>query len=1081
MTSDFDNDEIIDSAFPVDFNDDSNSLDMYGVWVKNAPRDASAEAELNGPSDITSPSRLAGIETYEDISSLPDLPDFDENPVEETEFGADLPADDPFAEDITWVEDKSEASFPDFGDTLPDLDDLDSQESWLGAENEPPAAEESDQSDTEPVVGTLFDQESETELPDIDLESAFASVDQGDTDESSEEEAAISAEFPDFGEVSFDETIDDAVFPDDFSQETIKTEESENEAEPVVNLSSSPLQGTEPLTDEGEIVFEDEAVEIEVPETDSTSEEGFASFIPEPASPSAPFADLSETEEISLDAFDMDETQAEEAEIPDISEDMLNNIEFEELTDTASFPEISEEESTEDLESAIEASFEAPASMETVESASIAYEETEETESIPAETFSIEDSLPSDDDFSGFLDELNSAGPAAIKTDSSVPSGDDLDLDSFIDQFNESGGRSEAETEKLFDDTDPVDLDLDFDEDFIADAQMIKETGASVSESEFMSSEFGVELIDETPASGAALSDDFDSLFDAAEDISEKPEASPSGTKESVSLEETNEFDDLLSSLDLSPAPSSAAKTTVKPKEQAKTFDLSVSEEDGAAPIAAPVTEASGEDIDVALFGENAGEVKAEPEQAETEMENSLTESDDSDEMPVEFTDEETKTEENLVIGDITDYNDMAQFPDTEDFATAAEGENVSADFDDISAVEKELSDMAPETGDIELNTSDKSTELLMLIADELSSIKQELSILKNELAGFKSVQAVPVPEEPVEAAQDSGGFFTDDDHDEAIALTGDELNNILITADFTEEKNEYAEEAAPASADAEENKAEEDYEVPDTLPDSIFDIPNLNDTSEIQVSHVNAIDEDMSYLEESDFSESDLDNVAIDESDIEVIDFNDEKLEEPELTEFNIDLDDIGVDFPAEQEIAKNEEEFPAFEIDQAEDELTPDKMEEDLSIPEDSLSEEAESFDLPDFSESVELPESEGSFETEESIDISNFDDSPEGPEMKDSFEVPDTDDMADFSEIDTESSTETDAESESPAFDETEVPPTGVQTLPIELKDEIKSVLSYMDQLLESLPENKIEEFARSEHFNVYKKLFEELGIS
>ncbi len=55
------------------------------------------------------------------------------------------------------------------------------------------------------------------------------------------------------------------------------------------------------------------------------------------------------------------------------------------------------------------------------------------------------------------------------------------------------------------------------------------------------------------------------------------------------------------------------------------------------------------------------------------------------------------------------------------------------------------------------------------------------------------------------------------------------------------------------------------------------------------------------------------------------------------------------------------------------------------------------------------------------------------------------------------------------------------TGVKTLPIELKDEIKSVLSYMDQLLESLPEDKIEEFARSEHFEVYKKLFEELGIS
>jgi hypothetical protein len=34
--------------------------------------------------------------------------------------------------------------------------------------------------------------------------------------------------------------------------------------------------------------------------------------------------------------------------------------------------------------------------------------------------------------------------------------------------------------------------------------------------------------------------------------------------------------------------------------------------------------------------------------------------------------------------------------------------------------------------------------------------------------------------------------------------------------------------------------------------------------------------------------------------------------------------------------------------------------------------------------------------------------------------------------------------------------------------------------MDKLLESLPEEKINEFAQSEHYNTYKKLFEELGI-
>ena len=47
--------------------------------------------------------------------------------------------------------------------------------------------------------------------------------------------------------------------------------------------------------------------------------------------------------------------------------------------------------------------------------------------------------------------------------------------------------------------------------------------------------------------------------------------------------------------------------------------------------------------------------------------------------------------------------------------------------------------------------------------------------------------------------------------------------------------------------------------------------------------------------------------------------------------------------------------------------------------------------------------------------------------------------------------------------------------------ELKKDIKSVLLYMDQLLENLPEEKIVEFAKSDEFTTYKKLFSELGLS
>jgi len=48
------------------------------------------------------------------------------------------------------------------------------------------------------------------------------------------------------------------------------------------------------------------------------------------------------------------------------------------------------------------------------------------------------------------------------------------------------------------------------------------------------------------------------------------------------------------------------------------------------------------------------------------------------------------------------------------------------------------------------------------------------------------------------------------------------------------------------------------------------------------------------------------------------------------------------------------------------------------------------------------------------------------------------------------------------------------------PDKLKHDVKSVLLYLDQLLASLPEEKIEEFASSEYYDTYKRLFDDLGL-
>ena len=212
-----------------------------------------------------------------------------------------------------------------------------------------------------------------------------------------------------------------------------------------------------------------------------------------------------------------------------------------------------------------------------------------------------------------------------------------------------------------------------------------------------------------------------------------------------------------------------------------------------------------------------------------------------------------------------------------------------------------------------------------------------------------------------------------------------------------------------------------EELDIPDVLTeDEMFGTNDITD--EVEVSYVNKVEEDVSYLEGSESVEPDLENVAIEESDIETLDFNDEHLEEPELTEFNID--------------------FSA--------------MEDSIGSVTDE-SEQTESF----LEESIVEPETETVYEESvlEDIEIGET----AVPEVTETPEAPEAE------------------EPTAPEAPEAAVVDTGVAALPVELKDEIKSVLSYMDQLLESLPEDKIEEFARSEHFEVYKRLFEELGIT
>jgi hypothetical protein len=556
--------------------------------------------------------------------------------------------------------------------------------------------------------------------------------------------------------------------------------------------------------------------------------------------------------------------------------------------------------------------------------------------------------------------------------------------------------------------------------------------------------------------------------------------------------------------------------------------------------------------------------------------------------------------------GDSLDFDDLS-IPE-ESSSPAAGGNDFTevsmSDFLDGGADDLQepvmVSDGGLEAPPVEKTSAgeDLSTQLLMKIADELSSIRSELSVLKKE---FSAVRKEAASEDKGDTQKK--GFF-DEEEDEKIALTGDELDNILNTADFTEEAGADATEELPGvypsveaeglmpsdpfqiieetalpdllsdqddiigaeaetetEAEAEtlpeleyetedpeaENPEQDDIVIdldfdgidPDALTegstlegtassggDTALDIPDLDmslggpgdgeefdgldippleaagDTEELRQLRVMGAEpmtpapEDTSYLDDEtaappkpagdisldepalmdesggdDFS-IDLSGAVIDEPDLSGR-ITETPLEEPSLDD--TDMQDISIDLDMEEEISMDLSKDPGIEI-------TPDFAETggeelELSIP---GGEDVMELNMPE-----DVPAQESSFPEEESFAQVI----PEGfvVESGDS-QGPLDDDLEEdaLSEGDIDA-LEKGAETlslEQPAAGETgeeiSLSDDDGLDIPTGIKQELRTVLSYMDQLLESLPEDKIEEFARSEYFDTYKKLFKELGL-
>ncbi|MDR1352257.1 MAG: hypothetical protein LBK05_03150 [Treponema sp.] len=309
---------------------------------------------------------------------------------------------------------------------------------------------------------------------------------------------------------------------------------------------------------------------------------------------------------------------------------------------------------------------------------------------------------------------------------------------------------------------------------------------------------------------------------------------------------------------------------------------------------------------------------------------------------------------------------------------------------------------------------------------------------------------------------------------------------------------------------------AEFDAAVPAAEDDITIDIPADTEGGEEPVEFdfteepFEALDEetlnieDLTPAEQDSAEEEALPDIVLDEEPAVELPPEDESLP-AEFGDFSIEaLEDIqDAEVSAEPVLEAEEEPVIELPLDGEDESLPMDigdfSIETEAEVPEDILDTEIPAEPVLEAEEEpvIELPLEDG----DEPLPV-DFDDFLIETEAEMPEDIPDAEVPAEPApEAEEELSAELPLEDGplSPEFDEftieTETPeaaqpvieaeavvPAGsaLANVPEKLREELKSVLAYMDQLLESLPEEKIEEFAKSEYFDTYKKLFEDLGL-
>ena len=941
--------------------------------------------------------------------------------------------------DLPEITDFDETSFENSSDALSESEANTISEDIFNTEEMPQTKDLSQEENNEekPLQEESLEQSSEDisqEDGEIDLDSFMSDSSESSSEVSADDFLSSSGD----GEVSLDDFMDsgsdgeidlDAFMDDGFSSSSGSSSKKEDDVQndDALDINVNFTDNTQDEIPVREITEEDE-----LPSEEYSEAEAKESITTQEVS-----TDFGESEDVDLSDFGID-SDAEETPVTD-------NVKQGKKSEVVDYDLAISEDDTNDSVAPV---------VNEVKSTSHEEETQEQAQTVPADSTVVNNDLLKQivNDLSGLKNELNSLkndfaelkshnslDPSAPKSAGGEYSDSNKENTGFFqsDDSDETIALSGDELSNIVNSSDIYEDDKDSQEETVTEEPVVEDSVEPVDE-ELSIKETALDFQEEQNKTQETSlpSDEENAIFESEdfvnEETSENQETSLPSDEENA-IPESEDF---------------VNEETIENQETSLPSD-----EENAIPESEDSLKNEMDFNDENPFG-SVNESIEIPEEVDSQSDLSIDIDDTSLEEPdLNQIDEEES--EDISIPKVQDFSPDDMFVESssnEDFIQSVSASS-SEETEDSTLLE--TTETSSEQNEI---PSDEVIEIpeisnaddTILSEETIEENAEEISEEVNEEPVLESESEIEISEETIE-----------NENDDIFETSGDSNNdemfneNIFDTTENAEEPIDNSEPVLPEQSDDEfkpldsvVKEAEKDIFEEDSSDGYISEImseePSIQESlSDENVDYLSKNDEDITQEQDSFVSEEDSGTLTLDE-----LEDVSQGISETEETEY---LDDSSSD--------KTE---------------TEDIFEENLSQVQDETKEVVDAQEEkgnPEILEQIqdEIPTvasiTEGLTEPEENVFEKTF-----GEESGSDFTTPE-------SSVNIEDAIEIENPEDNSL---TQIEETNDNELSKDIKNDVKSVLLYMDKLLESLPDEKIREFAASEQFETYKKLFDELGL-